>query len=142
MLMPYLFLYLQMVRGGHRTGRVATHTGCWEDTWYVMLSEEEIEKTLSVNMKKDVVTCPVPLGGILLFNNLIPHRSLNNRTPNVTRWSLDLRWQRNDQPVGFHGLKEGVQFRSADPGFSVDFGNAPKSYKDSLQVNLQETLDS
>ena len=68
-----------MVRGGHRTGRMATHTGCWEDTWYVMLSEEEIEKTLDVNMKTDVVTCPVPFGGMLLFNNLIPHRSLNNR---------------------------------------------------------------
>ena len=35
-----------MVKGGHRKGLVATHTGCWEDTSYVELAEEEMERKL------------------------------------------------------------------------------------------------
>ena len=35
-----------MIRGGHRTGRVADHTCCYGDTWYIMLNEEEMKKTL------------------------------------------------------------------------------------------------
>jgi hypothetical protein len=80
-----------MVRRGHRSGRVARHTGCWENTWYVQMTEDEMERTLGVNVKEDVVTCPVPKGGLLLFNNLTPHRSLPNRAPAITRWTLDLR---------------------------------------------------
>lgn len=29
-----------------------------------------------VDMDNDVITCPVPYGGMLLFNNLTPHRRL------------------------------------------------------------------
>ena len=38
--------------------------------------------------------------------------SLNNSSGDV-RWSLDLRWQRADQPVGFYGFKEGIMMRSS-----------------------------
>lgn len=27
-----------------------------------------------VDLDKDIVTCPVPYGGMLLLNNMIPHR--------------------------------------------------------------------
>ena len=38
------------------------------------------------------------------------------------RWSLDLRWQDANAPVGFWGLKDGVRLRSSDPNFkSVDW---------------------
>ena len=47
------------------------------------LAEEEIEKTLGVDMKSDVVTCEVPMGGILFMNNAIPHRSLPNTSKQV-----------------------------------------------------------
>ena len=54
---------LQVVSGGDRRGVTAPHTCCAGDTWYVDLAEEEIERTLGVDMQRDVVTCPVPLGG-------------------------------------------------------------------------------
>ncbi len=63
-----------MVKGGHRTGRIATHQCCHAGTWYVMLDEEEMERTLGVQIPQDIVTCEVPYGGVLFMNNLIPHR--------------------------------------------------------------------
>ncbi|XP_062616942.1 uncharacterized protein LOC134278659 [Saccostrea cucullata] len=101
---------MQVAKGGHRTGKVATHQCCWGNTWYVMLEEEEMQKSLGVDMEKDVITCPVPYGGMLLFNNLTPHRSLPNIS-NQIRWALDLRWQRPDQPYGLFNLKDGLLLR-------------------------------
>ena len=110
---------LQVVRGGHRLGKTATHTCCAGGTWYVDLDEKEMERSLGVDMKKDVVTCEVPLGGILLLNNCVPHRSLENFSDKV-RWSLDLRWQRPDQPNGFHGLKDCILMRKEDdPNYKI-----------------------
>ena len=38
------------------------------------------------------------------------------------RWSLDLRWQKPSEPVGFYGLKEGILMRSSkDPNMKVDW---------------------
>ena len=37
-----------------------------------------MEKTLKVDMSKDVVTCAVPYGGALFINNMIPHRRYKN----------------------------------------------------------------
>lgn len=39
---------VQVAKKGHRTGRVATHQCCWGNTWYVMLEEEEMKKTLGI----------------------------------------------------------------------------------------------
>lgn len=45
-------------------------------------------------MDNDVITCPVPYGGMLLFNNLTPHRrfeqiqSLGNTCNNVDNNTL------------------------------------------------------
>lgn len=112
---------MEVAAKGHLSGKVATHTCCWGDTWYIMLAEEEMEKTLGVDLKKDVVLCPVPYGGMLLINNMIPHRSLNNAS-NVIRWSLDLRWQRPDKPVGFYDLKGGVLMRTKEqPDLQIDW---------------------
>ena len=35
-----------MARKGHKSGRVALHTCCQGPTWYIMLDEDEMEKTL------------------------------------------------------------------------------------------------
>ncbi|XP_005105567.1 uncharacterized protein LOC101849867 isoform X4 [Aplysia californica] len=102
---------MEVVSGGHLTGKIARHTCCWGNTWYVELSEKDIEDSLEVTVAKDKVLCEVPYGGMLLINNLIPHRSLNNLSNDI-RWSLDLRWQRPDKPVGFYGLKQGIMMRS------------------------------
>lgn len=112
---------MEVVAKGHLSGKVATHTCCWGDTWYIMLGEDEMQKTLGVNLEKDVVLCAVPYGGMLLLNNMIPHRSLNNES-NEIRWSLDLRWQRPDKPVGFYDLKDGVLMRTKEqPDFKIDW---------------------
>ena len=38
-----------MVRGGHLKGKVARHTNCYGNTWYVMLAPEEMEKSLGMD---------------------------------------------------------------------------------------------
>ena len=101
---------LQMVKNAHRLGKMARHQCCYGGTWYIMLEEEEMQKTLGVDLEKDVETCPINYGGLILFNNLIPHRSLPNVSSQI-RWSLDLRWQRAEDPAGFYGIKHAIEMR-------------------------------
>lgn len=112
---------MQVVKGGHRKGRVARHTCCVEDTWFVSLSEEDMEKTLDVDVKRDTVMCEVPFGGFLLFNNMTPHRSVPNVSDKV-RWSVDLRWQSPKENWGFYNIAAGVPMRSAaEPNISPNW---------------------
>jgi hypothetical protein len=111
---------MQVVRGAHRSGGTATHACCVGGTWYVETTQEEIEATLGADMERDVVTCEVPFGSVLLLNNLIPHRSLPNYSPAI-RWSLDLRWQRGGEPNGFSGIKPSILMQRA--GSEVDGGD-------------------
>jgi len=47
--------------------------------------------------------------------------SLPNLSQRV-RWSLDFRWQRAGEAVGYYGLKEGVRMRSStDPNHKIDW---------------------
>ena len=102
-----------MISGGHKPGFTATHQCCAGGTWYVEITEEEMEKSLGVDMERDVVTCEVPFGGMVLLNNCIPHRSLENYSDKI-RWSLDLRWQDPNKPTGFYDLKKCVVMRKED----------------------------
>ncbi|PVD25798.1 hypothetical protein C0Q70_13458 [Pomacea canaliculata] len=112
---------MEVAARGHLKGKVATHQCCWGGTWYVMLEEQEMEDTLDVDMKKDVVLCPIPYGGMLLLNNMVPHRSLGNISNDI-RWSLDLRWQTPEKSVGFYDLKQGVLMRTKDnPNMTVNW---------------------
>ncbi|XP_064601732.1 phytanoyl-CoA dioxygenase domain-containing protein 1-like [Liolophura sinensis] len=114
---------LQMAERGHRTGKIARHTCCAGNTWYTNLAEEEMVKTLGVDLEKDLKILPVKYGGMVLFNNIIPHRSLENFSDKI-RWSLDLRWQTPFHPAGFHGIKEGVVFRSPqNPNLKIEWGS-------------------
>ncbi|KAK7488659.1 hypothetical protein BaRGS_00020112 [Batillaria attramentaria] len=135
---------MEVAARGHLKGKVATHQCCWRDTWYVMLDEKEMEKTLDVDLKKDTVLCPVPYGGMLLINNMIPHRSLNNLSNDI-RWSLDLRWQRPDKSVGFYDLKEGVLMRTKDnPNLKInweDFEQVERHIAAKKQVGKKELLE-
>ncbi|XP_073241055.1 uncharacterized protein [Porites lutea] len=124
---------MQVARGGHRKGTLATHTCCAGDTWYVDLAEDEMKKTLDVDFEKDIVLCEVPFGGVLFINNLVPHRSLENVSDKI-RWSLDLRWQRPDKPNGFYGLKENILLRtSSDPNYLVDWAEFASRDRTKLQ---------
>ena len=112
---------VQMVSGAHKRGVTATHTCCAGGTWYVEVEEKEIEKAFDTDMENDVVTCEVPFGGMVLLNNCIPHRSLENYSDKI-RWSLDLRWQDPKKPTGFYDLKEPVVMRKADdPKHQIDW---------------------
>ena len=54
---------------------------------------------------------------------------------NDIRWSIDLRWQRCDLPVAFHGLKEGVRFRSSvDPAHKIDW--SPLETNDNVDASV------
>ena len=67
---------LKVASGGHRKGITAKHTCCAGGTWYVQLEEQDMVKELGVDLLKDVTTCEVPYGGVLLMNNAIPHQRL------------------------------------------------------------------
>lgn len=93
---------MQVIPGGHRSGKVATHTACAGNTWYIDLAPAAMAEELGA-LAANAVTVEVPLGSVLFLNNLIPHRSMENRSQG-TRWSLDLRWQRPWEPNGFDSL--------------------------------------
>ncbi|KAJ7374243.1 hypothetical protein OS493_007322 [Desmophyllum pertusum] len=135
---------MQVARGGHRKGILATHTCCAGGTWYVDLAEEEMKKTLDVDFEKDIALCEVPFGGVLFINNLVPHRSLENFSDKI-RWSMDLRWQNPDKPNGFYGLKENILLRtSTDPNYTVDWAEFASRDRAKLQkahVDVQAKLE-
>jgi len=110
---------MEVYKYGHLAQKVCTHECCAGPSWYVMIPEEKIKETLGENVEK--VLCEVPLGGFLLINQLIPHRSLENKSKNI-RWSIDLRWQRPNEPHGFFGLKEPILMRTAsNPSHKPDW---------------------
>lgn len=112
---------LQVIEGGHLPGLVARHQCCWGGTWYTMLEEEEMKNTLGLDVEKQLRTLPIKYGSMILFNNVIPHRSLDNLSNHV-RWSVDLRWQKASDPAGFYGLKDGVLMRtSKDPNLKINW---------------------
>jgi ectoine hydroxylase-related dioxygenase (phytanoyl-CoA dioxygenase family) len=104
---------LQVIKGGHRHNRVMKHQlekelGN-EDSWYLYIREEDLPEG-------EIVTCEVPKGGMLLLNNLIPHRSTENYSDQI-RWSIDLRWQRPNEVSGFDDVKPCILMRSASKPF-------------------------
>eukprot|EP00501_MAST-03F_sp_TOSAG23-6_P001247 GSMAST32.ASY1.ANO1.1293.1 assembled CDS len=136
---------MQVLRGGHRKGITCEHTCCVGGTWYNDLSEEEMIETLSLDLEKDIVTCEVPYGSVLFLNNIIPHRSTENYG-NGVRWSLDLRYQRDGEPNGFHGLKDSVLMRQANYTAGTEdiiewnnFANVDRTHLQQADLN-SETL--
>jgi hypothetical protein len=99
---------MQVVRGGHRHG-VLRHrpqnTVGDKRSWYLYIDEQDVPKG-------EIVTCEMKLGSFLLLNQVMPHRSTENHS-DVIRWSVDLRWQRPDEPSGFEGIKDPILMRTA-----------------------------
>lgn len=60
---------MQVLRRGHRSGQTARHTCCQGGTWYVEMDEQDAQQKLGVDMQKDVVTCHMPAGSVLLMNS-------------------------------------------------------------------------
>ncbi|KAK7484970.1 hypothetical protein BaRGS_00023748 [Batillaria attramentaria] len=123
---------MQYLEGGHRRGMVCDHLCCWKDTWHVMLDESKMGDVLGVDIERDLRTIPVKYGGFILFNNLIPHRSVPNNS-NVIRWSLDLRWQRPGEPEGVNGIQQPVLLRDPDqPNLKIDWSPVDTGYRHKL----------
>ena len=57
---------------------------------------------------------PVPAGGCVLFDPMIPHASLPNQSDGI-RWSFDLRYNKTGQPTGRGHFPEFIVRSAADP---------------------------
>lgn len=111
---------MQVIRGGHKHGGVLKHQLERElgnaDSWYLYVRDEDLPPG-------EIVTCEMKKGGVLLMNNLIPHRSTENHS-DIIRWSIDLRWQRPNEVSGFDNVKPCILMRSAsDPSHKPDWAN-------------------
>ncbi|MHB8860841.1 MAG: phytanoyl-CoA dioxygenase family protein [Pirellulaceae bacterium] len=109
---------LQVLRGGHRSGQVFRHrpegTRGPQKSWYLRIADEDMPAG-------EIVTCEMPMGSLLLINQLIPHRSTENYSDKI-RWSVDLRWQRPSECSGFEEIKECILMRTArDPHHQIDW---------------------
>ena len=131
---------MQVVRGGHKAGvyhhDIERDTGN-EKSWYLTIPPETFDEN-------DIVTCEIPLGGVLFLNQLIPHRSLPNRS-NAVRWSVDLRWQRPGEPSGWEGLIDVLEMRRGDdptfrPDWDAYFNARAEAFKD-FRVPGKDTFD-
>ncbi|CAF1078287.1 unnamed protein product [Rotaria sordida] len=125
---------LQVIPGAHRSGQVCKHNCCTGNTWYIEVPVEEMSKTLNISVNEQTIfTCEVPFGSVLFFNNLIPHKSMENYSQNI-RWSLDLRWQKPNEPNGFYGLKDNIlMVRGDDENFKPDLDKWSKISRTKLQ---------
>ena len=84
----------------------------------------------------DIVTCPVPLGGVLLTHHKTIHRSIANVSDHI-RWSIDIRYCNPAQPTG----------RSNVPGFIAQSLKQPEAvtteyaqWKDLVNASLEKSL--
>ena len=109
---------LQIVRGSHKLGRVLPHhlpkRSGHEKSWYLYIKDEDVSEA-------DIVTCEMKKGSVLWHGNRIVHRSTENTSDKV-RWSVDLRYQRPDEPTGFFEDSTLPPMRkSDDPGYRLDW---------------------
>jgi len=132
---------LQVLRGGHRSGKVFRHrperTRGHEKSWYLYIADEDLPEG-------EIVTCEMPMGSLLLINQLIPHRSTENFSQKI-RWSVDLRWQRPDEPSGFEKVKECILMRTAtDPKYWIDWSAWAKKNRvaDAMDMKASDPFDS
>lgn len=127
---------MQMVKGGHRTGKTASHTiGTSTTTWYTEVSEEAIATELMGKPALDdgdKVTIEAKAGSILIFPGTSPHRSLNSFSKNI-RWSADFRLHRKKSARPgksdldwFYGLKDSLLLREdpqVNPRYKPDWSS-------------------
>ncbi|HEY8665674.1 MAG TPA: phytanoyl-CoA dioxygenase family protein [Tepidisphaeraceae bacterium] len=124
---------LQVLKGGHRSGKVFKHSlenkKGHKSSWYLYIEEKDLPKG-------EIVTCEMPMGSVLLLNQLIPHRSTENQSQQI-RWSVDLRWQRPAEPSGMEGVKSVIPMRlGGDKNFKPDWSEWAK--KQRIQEYMQE----
>jgi phytanoyl-CoA hydroxylase len=97
-----------VIPGVHKSDTVLKHQGRSKQ-WYLEIPESELPPV-------EPVCVPVKKGGVLLLGNRTPHASFDNNT-DVTRWSMDLRYQSAALPTNAK--------ISRAPGESVPGGTVP-----------------
>lgn len=111
---------MQFVPGTHKLGMVAHE----QRERYLEIAEAELAPRL-----KDAVNIEMNPGDVVLFNNLLFHQGLPNRSSSI-RWSLDWRYQDATQPTlrDEHGhiarsrRKPSSVVQSAEQWASLTFG--------------------
>ena len=153
---------MQFIKKGHLPGNVATHTCCSMDTWYVDLAMKTIENEIvpfipdlesSKNNNNDnnnkgedlIETVEMRKGSALLFNNVIPHRSLDNFDDKI-RWSIDIRYGKPGEDNGFEFIKPSLKLRDLDDANFVqgDWNEWKKMYRNRIQheqAHLQTAIE-
>ena len=125
---------MEMMKGGHKSGKTATHTiGTSTSTWYTEVSESTMAQELlgksELKQGVDKIIVEAKAGGVLIFPGTTPHRSLNSRSKNI-RWSTDFRLHpRKAKRPGkggdldwFYGLKDSLLVRDgSNPAYKPDF---------------------
>jgi len=80
---------LQVIPGSHRWGLIPHES---LNPTYIGVADASLPP-------HEVVGCPLPLGGVLIMQHRLMHRSIENTTPFV-RWSADIRCSDPAQPTG------------------------------------------
>jgi hypothetical protein len=126
---------LQVFKGGHRSGKVFRHRlenkKANKASWYLYIEDEDLPAG-------DVVTCNMPMGSVLLLNQLVPHRSTENYSDRI-RWSVDLRWQRPGEPHGLEGVKDPILRRTAtDPAYKIDWEAWANTSRNAIEIGMAD----
>ena len=116
---------LQFVRGAHKPPRVYHHhlerrTPGNEASWYLYIDDADFGDN-------EVVTCPAPLGSVVLHSNFIPHRSTENHSDTV-RWATDVRWVRPGLPTGLNFPSVPMR-RAGQPGLHANLDSWAQEFE-------------
>ncbi len=109
---------LQVIRGGHRTGTVCPHhlerDVANPKSWYLYIKDEDLPDG-------EIVPCEAKMGSVVLFGQMLPHRSTENTSDKV-RWSVDFRYQGPGKAVGMPAGTAIVPIRRGDdPDYRLDW---------------------
>ena len=110
----------------------------WSDPWVktnssngaksYSICDDVIRSVKGVNMEKDLVTCEVPFGGAVIFNNLLPHRRFS---------SLEFLWSLNFAYAQWWLICVCLDLQSGSFCFSLN--NLSKDIRWSLDLRWQKT---
>ena len=126
---------LQILKGGHKFGKVFKHQlenkKASKASWYLYIDEADLPAG-------EWVTCNMPMGSVLLLNQLVPHRSTENYSDRI-RWSVDLRWQRPGERTGIEGVKDPILMRTAkDPSYKIDWEEWENTSRNRIEIGMAD----
>jgi hypothetical protein len=130
---------LQVLKGAHQSGKVFRHRlenkKANKNSWYLYIEEADLPPG-------EVVTCNMPMGSVLLLNQLVPHRSTENLSDRI-RWSVDLRWQRPGEKHGLEGIKDPILMRTAkNPSYKINWDQWANQNRNADIVEMKDEFNA